>query len=301
MAAPIRSMSLWAAGGVIVVAVLLVAGLRSCSPAPPLGREVAPEEARRKVNPPGFRARVARAELNVVPGMPSDAAETTPDDYLIERTQYVLSYNRRRCIPNWVAWHLEASDLGPAPRSDFQPDDSLPQGFPRATSRDFRGSGFGRGHMCPSGDRTASREDNAATFLLTNVLPQADDNNQGPWNDLEMMCRELARDGNELYIVAGGSGPFTQLPRGSRVFAPEAVWKVVLVLPAGDDDLARVDPNTRVIAVSMPNRDGARHVDWRTYQTTVDAIEEATGLDFLSELPDDVEAELESRNRDGDR
>lgn len=291
-----RSLPVWLVAAVALVAVIvLVAQSRGCAPPPALGPEVAPEDARRGTPPPGRRDVAPGWEQNVALGMPSDASETTPEDYLIARPQYVLSYNRRRGIPNWVAWHLEAADLGPAPRSDFEPDTSLPAGFPRVTPKDYRDSGYGRGHMCPSGDRTATRDDNRATFLMTNVLPQAEDNNAGPWNDLEIACRELAVSGHELYIVAGGSGPFTQLSTGRQIFRPEAVWKVVLVLDAGEDDLARVDPSVRVIAVSIPNRNGIRETDWHTYATTVDAIEEATGLDLLPDLPDDVESALESR------
>lgn len=291
-----RPLPAWVVILVGVAAVgLLIASARSCKSPPALGPEVPPGDSRRRSEPPGRRSIADGWQTHAVLGLPSDAAETTPEDYLIQRPQYVLSYNQRRGIPNWVAWHLEASDLGPAPRSDFEPDSSLPDGFYRVSPTDYRGSKFGRGHLCPSGDRTSTRQDNAATFLMTNVLPQANDNNQGPWNDLEIACREMAKDGLELYIVAGGSGPFTQLRTSARVFAPESVWKVAIAIPVGDDDVRRIDSSAQVIAVSMPNRDGIRELDWRTYLTTVDAIEQATGLDFFAELPDEIESELESR------
>ena len=41
-------------------------------------------------------------------------------------------------------------------------------------------------------ERTRSPEDNRATFLLTNILPQTHDLNGGPWLRLEEHCRELA-------------------------------------------------------------------------------------------------------------
>lgn len=295
-----RTIPAWAVIAVIVIAIAaLGVGSRFVDRTPPpLGSEIDPAESGRRREPPGRRAEPDGWERHVLVGVPSDASETTPEDYLIRRAQYVVSYNQRRGIPNWVAWHLQASDFGPAPRSDFEPDSSLPSGFYQVTPKDYRGSGYGRGHLCPSGDRTSSRDDNAATFLMTNVVPQVDDNNQGPWNDLEMACRDWARSGSELYVVAGGSGPFTQLRTSSKVFAPEAVWKVALVIESGPDDLTRIDGSARVIAVSMPNRGGIRDVDWRQYLTTVDAIEQATGLDFFAELPDEVEAELESRVED---
>ena len=44
------------------------------------------------------------------------------------------------------------------------------------------------------------------TFYMTNILPQAPGNNQGPWVQLENYERELASGGNELYVISGGSG-----------------------------------------------------------------------------------------------
>ncbi|MCV4784831.1 DNA/RNA non-specific endonuclease, partial [Escherichia coli] len=82
-------------------------------------------------------------------------------------------------------------------------DTSLPNGWYQVTSQDYSGSGYDRGHMCPSGDRTNSVENNSATFLMTNMVPQLAANNQGPWEDFESYCRTLASQGNELYIFSG--------------------------------------------------------------------------------------------------
>src|SRR5262245_778826 len=120
------SIPAWAAIAIVVVAVAVLAlGSRFCNRTPPpLGPEVAPGDARRRVDPPGRRTVPDGWQVNVIAGLPSAASETSPEDYLIQRPQYVVSYNRQRGIPNWVAWHLHASDLGPASRSDFGPDPS---------------------------------------------------------------------------------------------------------------------------------------------------------------------------------
>jgi endonuclease G len=49
----------------------------------------------------------------------------------------------------------------------------------------------------------------------------------------------------------------------------------------------------RVVAVDMPNVNGIATRPWREYLTTVDALEQATGYDFLDRLPDAIEAEVE--------
>ena len=181
---------------------------------------------------------------NLLMGNPSGATADVgyPLNYLMTKPQYVISYNRDRGTPNWVAWHLDSSWLGSAGRQDdFRPDPSLPVNWYHVTDTDYSGSGFDRGHHCPSGDRTSSVADNSATFLMTNMMPQAGNNNQGPWADLETYCRDLVNQGNELYIYAGGTGVggtgsmggVTNTIANGHVTVPSKTWKVVLVLPAG--------------------------------------------------------------------
>lgn len=216
-------------------------------------------------------------------GNPSSAA-TQVDNLLVSRPQFTLSYNRSQGGPNWVAWHLQASDLGHIRRGQFQPDPLLP---PEAQIRpnDYRGSGYDRGHQCPSGDRTSTRENNDATFVMSNMLPQAPTLNQKVWAKLENYCRDQGRRGYELYIVAGGEGTVGKI--ANKINVPASCWKVILILPQGDNDLQRINGDTRVIAVVMPNQDtpevGAAR--WAQYLTTLAAVEQVTGYHFFSALP----------------
>jgi endonuclease G len=234
-------------------------------------------------------------DLHLALGNPSNATTSIEDEtnYLIERPQYALSYSRWEGAPNWVSWHLGYPDLGGADRSSFRTDTSLPGGWYRVTTSNYTGTGYDRGHLCPSGDRTATPSDNQATFLMTNIIPQAPDNNQGPWAELEDYCRDLVRQGNELYIICGADGSLGAIAAG-RVNIPAYTWKVIVILPEGDDDLERISTDTHVIAVDIENRNGIRHHDWRDYRVSVDWLEYYTGHDFLSNIPDDIEDILEA-------
>lgn len=243
---------------------------------------------------------------NLLAGNPSGAAAdaASPDNYLIERPGYALSYNRSRGTPNWVSWHLNRSALGDTQRkNDFRPDDSLPGGWYRVTPSDYTGSGFDRGHMTPSADHSSDEQSNSATFLMTNMIPQAPDNNQGPWANMENYLRTLVDAGNELYIISGGSGQggsgsnggTTNTIANGHVTVPSQTWKVVIVLPAAaGDDVARVTTSTRTIAVIMPNTQGIRNTDWRTFRVSVDQVEALTGFDFFSNVPGATQAAIES-------
>jgi endonuclease G len=244
---------------------------------------------------PSAEARTVASD-NLLLGNPSGATTSTAAEtnYLIQRTQYALSYHRANGIANWVSWHLDSQDIGSTPRGDFKTDTSLPSGWYRVTTGDYTGSGYDRGHMTPSGDRTASTADNDAVFLMTNIIPQAPDNNQGPWNNLEQYSRDLTAQGNELYIISGGAGSRGTIA-GGKVRIPDVTWKIIVVLPLGTGDLSRVTSSTRVIAITMPNVQGIRANDWHNYLTTVDSLESLTGYDFLSNVAPSIQSVLESR------
>jgi endonuclease G len=241
---------------------------------------------------------------NMLLGNPSGAVASTssPTNYLLTRSQYAVGYNRDAGKPIWVSWHLAQADLGSAPRQDdFRADASLPAGWYQVKPTDYSSSGFDRGHNCPSADRTATVSDNSATFLMSNMMPQAPNNNQQTWGNLEDYCRKLVGQGNELYIVCGSygrggtgnAGYYTTIASG-KVTVPANCWKVVVVLSAGNDDVSRVTSSTRVIAVNTPNDNGLSSA-WGGYRTSVDAIEAASGLDLLSALPVGVQNAVEAR------
>lgn len=244
------------------------------------------------------------ASDNLLMGNPSNATTSTVSttNYLMQKTQFYLSYNSTQGKPNWVSWHLDNTWLGSATRCDcFASDALLPSGVYRVSSSSYTGSGFDRGHNCPSGDRTLNSTDNRATFLMTNMMPQAPNNNQQTWEKLESYCRKLVSQGNECYIICGsygvggsGSNGYKTTLDAGRVTVPSNIWKVVLVLPNGTNDISRVTTATRVIAVNTPNINTIVTSTWAGYRTTVDAIEAATGYDILSALPDATEASLES-------
>ena len=241
-------------------------------------------------------------------GNPSGATAdiTQPTNYLLSKPQYALSYHRDRGIPNWVSWHLSTDWRGSAARQDdFRPDATLPSGWYQVQATSYTGSGFDRGHNCPSADRTSTVADNSATFLMTNMMPQAPRNNQQTWANLEDYTRTFLTSGNEVYVICGsygrggtGTNGYAATLDNGCVTVPARCWKVVVILPTGTDDAARVTAGTRVIAIDTPNDNGLS-TTWGTYRTSVDAIETATGLDVLSAVPTAVQQVVEARVDNG--
>jgi endonuclease G, mitochondrial len=234
---------------------------------------------------------------NLLMGNPSGAISdpAKPDNYLMKKPYFALSYNDSKGTPNWVSWCLRASDLGPAPRAEFYPDPDLPRGFRHITPRDYTGSGFDRGHMCPRSDRTSTPEAAKATFAMTNIVPQAPSVNQKAWADFEDHCRDLVRHKHQtLYVVAGPQGKGgtglhgpAETIAGGKVTVPAKCWKVVLAIDGGTgtaEDINRVGSTTRVIALVMPNEESVGH-GWAKYRTSVREVEALTGYKFFDSVP----------------
>lgn len=223
-------------------------------------------------------------------GNPSQARKGL-ENYLIERPQYALSYNCSAGIPNWVSWELDLSWIGNVERSnDFRPDPDLPENCYGSKPYDYRGSGYDRGHLAPSGDRTGSPEDNSATFIMSNIIPQDPANNREIWRELEEYCRDLVFQGKELYIVAGGHESAEKIAR-NRVTVQKYSWKVVLILDRLRDKVTM--DNAETIAVWVPNSKEVANTNWRDYIVPVDQVEKDTGYNFFSRLPQGVQRQIE--------
>ena len=257
--------------------------------------------------PAGSTSTSSPVSIHMLLGNPSGATTDSSDrdNYLMVKPYFVLSYNNSKGIPNWVSWQVTAPDLGDAPRKQtFDSDTTLPFGFTVVTQRDYDHSGFDRGHMCPHSDRAANQDMSFATFVMTNIIPQAPNVNRRAWEQLESYCRELvSREHDRLYITSGpagqggrgSKGPAQSLADG-KVTVPAACWKIIVVEPDdGGDDLARISQNTRVIAVIVPNDQEQVGEEWSGFRTSAAAVERETGLHFFDRVRPDIASVLRQK------
>jgi len=247
------------------------------------------------------------SNVHLTMGNPSNAVADdvfSPNNYLMQKPEMAISYSRDAGRPNWVSWHLTDEWFGSLVRVDtFRADPAVLPTWYRVLGSDFSGSGFDRGHMTPNADRDkeTSVPINQATYLMSNMVAQAPDNNQGPWAALENDLRTIASGGNELYIVAGpngqggtGSNGFANTIANGHVVVPASTWKCALVLPKlSGDDVARVTASTRTICVIMPNIQGIRNDDWHIYLKSVDQVEALTGYNLYSNVPAAIQNAIE--------
>jgi endonuclease G len=209
------------------------------------------------------------------------------------RQGYVLAQDGRLKIPLWVQYVLTPDDLeGTVERSDdFRPDASIPFRF-RAELGDYRGSGFDRGHMAPAADMRRSQQVMSESFLLSNMSPQIGVGfNRAIWADLEASVRGWVEQRGVLTIITGpvfaveGNRVSYEVIGENQVAVPTHFYKIIV--DANDAS------NLEALAFMMPNTDLGGH-EYSEYLRTIDEIETATGLDFLSALPAAEQERLES-------
>jgi endonuclease G len=170
------------------------------------------------------------------------AADTTPavsNPKLAANTQplcfraYALLHSGVTRTPLYVAEHLtrvsvEAAQALTTRDNRFHAAPELPEAD-RAELADYRGSGFDRGHMAPSGDMGDPEEDHES-FSLANIVPQDGTLNRNGWADLEGYVRDLAAKLGEAYVVTGPAFSGDKLKRlNGRVLVPSHVWKAIYV------------------------------------------------------------------------
>ena len=216
-------------------------------------------------------------------------AYTYPGKYkneiVLHRTGYTVSYNVYYKNPNWVAWELTREETkGETDRYDkFMPDPDLPE--PRVVHKDYTRSGYDRGHMAPAADMKWSKQAMIESFYMSNICPQVGNLNRGDWNDLEELCRNWAEKYGRIYIACGPIFDSKSPKRigEHKVAVPDRFFKVILIYN-------RKNP----IAMGFIFKNIARSQDIEKYMVTVDSVENVTGMDFFSKLPDNVENRIES-------
>ena len=211
--------------------------------------------------------------------------KTTTTHQQIKNLGYTSSYNTSYGIPNWVAYELTRSEAASheAERTNkFQADPKVIG--KSASNSDYKGSGYDKGHMAPAADMKWSKTVMEQSFYFTNICPQAPGLNRGAWKDLEEEIREWAIRDSALVIICGPlftKEPIKYIPE-THVAIPDAYFKVVC---------SPYTEEARAIAFVFPNNKASKHP--REYVVTIDSVEKMTGMDFLSQLPDEIENEIE--------
>lgn len=205
---------------------------------------------------------------------------------IVHHKGYSLSYSERHEQAEWVAYELKKSHLSNTnhKRPYFEIDKAVKT--VAAHWRNYKNSGFDRGHLCPAGDRRYSQKAHDETFLTSNISPQEHEFNSGIWNTLEQKVRYWASKYDGVFVVTGGvlKGEMEAIG-DEQVSVPNQFYKVLI-----DNNTGK----TKMIAFLMPHENSNKSLC--EFVVSVDTIEALTGIDFFPELDDALEDKLEASN-----
>lgn len=205
---------------------------------------------------------------------------------LLCRLGYIVSYNTAHKTADWVAYHLTREEMhGNIPRTnDYRPDPDLSPSQQVQVS-DYSHSDYMPGQLVPAATMRWSVRAMSESFLLSNTAPRTKGMNNGIWKALEQKVRDWVDSRGELYVVTGNiynsSNPKTIGP--DHVAVPSAFYKVIFD-PIQVEAIAFIIPNRNEDPLNLPK-----------FITSVDKVEQATGLDFLPNIDDSVESLIETQ------
>jgi len=209
---------------------------------------------------------------------------TSTTQQIVHHNGYSLSYSETHEQAEWVAYELKKSHLSNTnhKRPYFEIDKAVKSGA--ASWRNYKNSGYDRGHLCPAGDRRYTKAAHDETFLTSNISPQDHQFNAGIWNRLEQKVRYWSRKYDGVFVVTGGVLRGDMESIGSEgVSVPNQFYKVLI-----DNNTGK----TKMIAFLMPHEDSNKPL--YEFIVSVDEVEALTGIDFFPELEDELESKLEA-------
>ncbi|MDO1499751.1 DNA/RNA non-specific endonuclease [Winogradskyella maritima] len=211
---------------------------------------------------------------------------TSTTNSVVHHKFYSLSYSEAHEQAEWVAYELKANQVVSTnhKRPYFQIDKSVKT--EGAHWRNYKNSGYDRGHLCPAGDRKFSKEAHDETFLTSNISPQEHEFNSGIWNRLEQKVRYWAKRKDGVFVVTGGILSDELKTIGEEhVAIPEYFYKIIY-------DQSSKSPKMLGFLIPHENSNEALY----KFVVPVDQIEELTGIDFFPQLNDKIENTLERQS-----
>ncbi|MEY4605189.1 MAG: hypothetical protein RIT43_2481 [Bacteroidota bacterium] len=203
---------------------------------------------------------------------------------VIRHRGYDLWYDESAEQAAWVAYQLtETETIKRYSRTDHFIEDPLIR-TRSAGDRDYKGSGYDRGHLAPAADMGWSQQTMEESFYYSNMSPQAPAFNRGIWKRLEEQVRNWAVALDTIYVVTGPvlKGKMSYIGP-EKVAVPNYYYKAILKVNGKE---------SKAIGFIMANQSGTGSLD--RYTVSIDSLENFTGLDFFGSLNNAVESKIES-------
>ncbi len=203
---------------------------------------------------------------------------------IVKHSNYTLEYSNTNKQARWVAYRLNSYNInGEAKRKDkFTPDPKVPRKL-SASDSDYKGSGYDRGHLCPSADMIFDQSANDETFFYSNMSPQNPSFNRGIWKKLEDVVRGWATEYSAVFVATGGVLNDNLSSIGKGVSVPKYFYKAILRYSKSGD--------IQAIGLLLPNESSSEPL--QNFVVAIDSLEKFTGINFFYNLDDNQEEIVE--------
>lgn len=204
---------------------------------------------------------------------------------------FSLEWDGQKKANRWTCYQLYAGNMAKNTKrnDDFKEDPMITNPAHRSTLADYKSNSsiYARGHLCPSGDRLYSVEQNKQTFYLSNMQPQIHGHNSGVWQQLERKVRDTyatASDCDTLYVVKAATidDGHIQGYTSAGLIVPQYFYMALLAYN-------KTNGTYHALGIWSPHESGSK-----TEYITIKELERRTGIDFFCNLPDATEDKVEA-------
>lgn len=212
--------------------------------------------------------------------------------YAVYKSNNLKGWNRN----NWKTgtswdgktWNGDPFQIDPEINDNLQP-----------SIKEFRSSGFQRGHIVASEDRICSMDVNGQTFYMTNMQPQIGEFNTGIWEKMEEKIRsfltynmstQAAYANDTMYVCKGGTIDKSEQILGytkNRFIVPKYFFAAIMI---------KNKSGHKAIGFWFEHKDYPSTEKLSAHIVNIAKLEELTGIDFFCNLPDDEERLIENVN-----
>lgn len=207
---------------------------------------------------------------------------TSTTGAIVTHAYYTLSYSEKHEQAEWVAYRLtkEHTTYNNFKRPYFEIDPLVKT--KAASWKNYKKSGYDRGHLCPAADRKFNKKAFVETFLTSNISPQKNSFNAGIWNNLEKQVRYWVKKENELYVITGPVFSESTKSIGfEHVTVPSHFYKIIL----------KNGKQPKLIAFLLPHKASSKSLS--NFVVSTDYLEKLLKIDFFKSIPDSIEDKLE--------
>lgn len=214
---------------------------------------------------------------------------------------YSYLFDKSMFTTMWVAYPLYSSVMGGSASASWKPNPDLEESEQiNIWSGSYGVEDYSRGHLLPDASRDGNSEMLKQAYYATNQVPQVQNSfNGGIWSQLENGVRSEVKS-DTLYVVTGvafrktgGSETIKYIqPKNDtkQCPVPNYFYKVILKVKRTGGAIS----SASTIGFWFENK--AYSGSYSNYAVSVDQIEQWTGMDFFTNLPDGLQAASEGNS-----